>query len=480
MSKGKDNRDDNPFLNKENIKHSVNNELRNEKCINLGEIGVPKTFISKVRDKKSKEKKNDNNETTSQNSKELIINNNINKGNIYYVHNQIITNNDLNNKVIKIPNPLFIPKNLIKKKILFIPQNKIINKINKISNLNKNPNNDQNNQITYPLPDHNKLNIKEDSIFSKYKKVPLNGLGNLGNTSYLNSVLQLFCNIMPFKNYLLSLKNKNYVNVNLYPLLFAISNICTNINYNDEHNIREIYSFKKILGFYNIIYEDCQEKNPNEFIVFLLDKLNDELSLINNNYYNDNFIYNYFTWIKMKEMKCPKYLKYFRNFQNFQTFDLNIIDVFKYKKLEKIKIRDCIDFYNNIPINKKSYCDYCEKYEQITANNKIYFFPEIFIFLLDLMGNKNINFIIEQRINLSEFIENKKTPLIYKLNGIVFFDTNKKKYNALCASPFDKNWYLYDDENVQLFKCYDFINSYNKYKIHRPYILVYNKTIEIN
>ena len=37
------------------------------------------------------------------------------------------------------------------------------------------------------------------------------------------------------------------------------------------------------------------------------------------------------------------------------------------------------------------------------------------------------------------------------LNGIVFFDVVKKKYNALCTLFKDKNWYLYDDENVSFY-----------------------------
>ena len=37
------------------------------------------------------------------------------------------------------------------------------------------------------------------------------------------------------------------------------------------------------------------------------------------------------------------------------------------------------------------------------------------------------------------------------LNGIVFFDVVKKKYNSLCTLFKDKNWYLYDDENVSFY-----------------------------
>ena len=470
MSKGKDNSDEYSLFNDANIKNSLNNNFQNEKHISFGDIGVPETYVPNAKDKKSKEKKNSSNEKIPQNFKkgkiiiiknEIHINNNSNNNNIKPSNNNEINSGNIENntKKVKIPNLFYIPKN-----------------INKINNININLKNNQINQIPYPLPKPDELNIGEDPIFSNYQKPPLSYLGNLDNTSYLNSVLLLIFNIKPFANYLLSLKNINnfYQNANLFPLLFAIYDLCTKLYYLVPINIGEIFSLRNIFGNYNIIYKDYYcEKNPNEFIVFFLDKLKDELGLINNNYY-DNFIYNYFTWIKMKEMKCNECLKLFHDWENFQTFDLNVVDVFKYKKLEKIKIKNCIDFYN-IPTNKKSYCNFCKKYQRITTKNKIYFFPKVFIFLLDLNKNKNINFIIEQKINLDEFKENKTVPLIYKLNGVVFFDTNKNKYNVICVSPFDKKWYLYDDEKVEVLKFGDFVRSCGGYKNYRPCILLYNQ-----
>ena len=50
-----------------------------------------------------------------------------------------------------------------------------------------------------------------------------------------------------------------------------------------------------------------------------------------------------------------------------------------------------------------------------------------------------------------EFNEDEKNPKKFVLNGIVFFDVVKKKYNALCTLFKDKNWYLYDDENVSFY-----------------------------
>ena len=225
------------------------------------------------------------------------------------------------------------------------------------------------------------------------------------------------------------------------------------------------------LGKHNKVYTDYGEKNPNELIYYLLNELRSELKSYNN--YNDNFIYHYFTLIKTKETKChycssePKY------WQEFQTFDLDITEVAKYNRSENIKISNCLEFYY-LAKNIKSFCSFCKKYERITYKNRIFYSPNNFIFLLNLKGNEDINFDIEQEINLNEFILNKISPLIYELNGVVFFDASKNKYNALCLSPIDKAWYLFDDEDVMLFDFDKFLYLYNINKIYRICILSYN------
>ena len=127
----------------------------------------------------------------------------------------------------------------------------------------------------------------------------------------------------------------------------------------------------------------------------------------------------------------------------------------------------------------RNFCDNCKNYFPIRTINQIFSTPNIFIFLLDQNEIENINFILEKEINLQKFFGNdrqRQIPTKYALSGIVFFDKNKKKYNSLCISCIDNNWYLYDDEQVSLYNNFDsFINEVNfgKNKIYMPNILLY-------
>ena len=77
-------------------------------------------------------------------------------------------------------------------------------------------------------------------------------------------------------------------------------------------------------------------------------------------------------------------------------------------------------------------------------------------------------------MHLKKYIKNNNINKNYELNGIVFFDINKNKYNALCVSPVDKKWYLYDDERVELADYDNFIRQeYNNTVNYQPYILLY-------
>ena len=142
---------------------------------------------------------------------------------------------------------------------------------------------------------------------------------------------------------------------------------------------------------------------------------------------------------------------------------------------------DCLD-YQKIPKRQNLYCEVCNKYTQMENVSRFFSWANIFIFLLN-RGNldkdnslNNIPFKIEEKIDISKyFVANLNSKLQYKLTGIVSLTTksNKNEYVSFCKSPFDQNWYLYNDCNISQLTVDEIIKDHNNDRSFIPFILVY-------
>ena len=484
----------------ENIKHSniesnkINNNNNNE-IINLNQIQP--------------------NIINSQNNNFLI---NINQNNI---NSNIAFQNDSNQDSINLIRNEQVAKKQFnqafgnKGKKIYISmeniQNKNQEKMNQIQdNNNKKKIHSQiqnNNQV-------NKINIKSNNNYSfdRYTKAAMTGIKNLGNTSYANSVLQLLCCIKSFSSYFLNPKNGAFFKNNLekYSLSFVFHRLCNHLYPYPEKQGREIYTpnaFMFILGSLNLAYKDNEEKDPNMLINFILYRLIEEFTddkkennfsdininiacnrestiniglknFVQNN--NKSVVFNYFNWFEIKETKCMKCSNDLFYFQTFSTFELDLYLTAKHKEIKSIKIEDCLKFYSISKI-KKNFCYFCQGYHEVATTKHIYSSPNIFLFLINLEDTlddndeyNNINFVVEKKINLRNFIENKLGPSIYELNGMVLLNKNENKYETLCISPVDYKWYLYDDDKVKQFDYDDFMEYIYKNELdYQPRILLY-------
>ena len=412
-------------------------------------------------------------------NKEQINNNNIN-----YINNKkLLISQNIDNNLDMPDNKQIISQSQIQKKY-------------QTNKYNKNNNNIINKQEPQKQLKESQNQNAQGYSFSRYKKPALTGLNNLGDTSYLNAVLQFLCNIRNVASFFINPKNGDLFtkNITKYPLSYVVHRLCTHLYPYPEKGGRKTYtpdSIMEVLGTFNIVYGDYKKKNPIDFIHCFFSILHKELNAKKNKNYsqyniknyqsdknkvihygsidfmnnNNSIISNCFTWFNIKRLQCTKCSNKTYYFQYFQTFDLNIALVAKYKKTQNLNLLDCVEFNRLNFLKNHIFCEKCKSYNKVTVCNKIYSSPNYFIFLLDMNENSNINFILEQKINLEKFVESKnKIPTSYELNGIVFFDKKKNKYNALCVSPIDKNWYLYDDENVQMINISNFLNLVNNNK----------------
>ena len=139
--------------------------------------------------------------------------------------------------------------------------------------------------------------LMSSNSISKDKTPSKTGLQNLGNTSYLNAVLQVLGNLKNFYKYFLR-KNEEFFSNNIKecPLSFVTHRLFKHLYPDIENKEREVYKpsgFLRVLSSINNIYNDTNSKNPNELISLILRTLNNEINKASNNTHSKNNSYTF-------------------------------------------------------------------------------------------------------------------------------------------------------------------------------------------
>ena len=428
----------------------------------------------------------------------MNLNNNKNMNNMNLNNNNNMNNMNLNNNNNNLNN-------------LNQMQNNWNNNVNKNINANKTTGNVDkkigilDNQIIFGLKNNNNLNnninnnnLNQNNYFSNYKnatKTVLKNIQNFGDTSYLNTVLQLLGSFKGLIKFFLNPVNSINQTNNII-LSFYIQRIFIHLYPFPEKEIGEKYEPIYIFQYLNNLKV---KQNPNNIIKFILDRIHNELNQYNNyqrkipnkfnrknvidteikNYINSNnsVIYNYFNYFEIKESQCCfcNIIEY--DFKTYNTLELDILNTFNFMKRNYITIGNCLEFYENIK-QMNNFCENCRNQCLKLNSSKIYVSPNIFIFSLD-RGNLdinllNVNFLVEPKINLEKYIEASNIIKEYELIGIVSIYRNEKRYVCCCKSPIDKQWYYYDNEIIQKVDLNTIITNHNNY-LFVPCILAYKR-----
>jgi ubiquitin C-terminal hydrolase len=375
--------------------------------------------------------------------------------------------------------------------------------MNQISNQNmgmQNQNMGMQNQ-NMGMQNQNMNNNKEPYSFSRYKKASKTSLKNLGDTSYLNAVFQLLGTVRNLSSYFVNPKNTTSFekNVNSAGFSYVVHRFFTHIYPYPEKQVPEKYKPEALLtylGKLNKVYMSTKRRNPNDLITFCLNQLHRELNqcktkhLSNPNFLdkenviktrlsdytksNNSIIANNFHWFEIKTRYCGSCNTNFYEFKDFETLELDISEAYKQFK-QPFTLLQCLTFQSKKFQN--SFCQKCGIYTQNQILSNIYSSPITFIFSLN-RGNLdpnllNINFIVEENIDISQFLENKRSYSKYSLCGIVSISRKENnKYVCFGKSPVDKQWYLYNDEMVTDTNI-NYIIQYNNNQEYIPCILLY-------
>ena len=500
-------------MNVSNPQNQMNN-LGNNKMNNMNNINNNQMNNNAMQMSNSMMNNNNQGMQNNNNQMNVMKNDNNNNNNNNFVMQMSNLNNNNNNQNNNMNNNNFgmpmsnMNSNNMNNNNFGMPMSDLNNQNNNMKNnfgMPMNNMNNMNNNMGNPnfsMP-NNMINEGKYSFDDRYKIAPKTSLKNLGDTSYLNAVLQLFATSKNISSYFVNPKYKKYFDDNKVsiPFAYVFHRLFTHFYPYPPKQVSENYSpevLLDVLGRYNKIYISKKSRNPNDLLIFILCTLHKELNKQKTKYIsspdptnknevlkeglndfmksNQSKISDNFHWFELKSKFCSGCkLKYY-SFNNFETLDLDILGTFQKNSYAPISLLSCLNYQSQKSQN--IFCQKCQKYTQFQINTKIYSSPINFVFTLNRgypdqnQNLLNIKFMVEEKIDIGQYLENKKAFTKFELIGIVSYYMQEKKYVCFGKSPADKKWYLYNDEKVMDTNNNEVINRNNNME-YIPCILLY-------
>jgi ubiquitin C-terminal hydrolase len=326
----------------------------------------------------------------------------------------------------------------------------------------------------------------------------MKGIHNIGNTCFINAILQCLYSINDFNKYFSDLNNIKLINKgnkNYESYKCIISNlhlIMSSLNRkNDPSNhVKEICESLKNLSVNgdNIalnISNFNEHNDSEEFLSFLFDKIEDytvdnrlidlnENVIENEHFYNQfkkkyNIIIDLFKIQYITQYKCLSCNKLTNlNFNNY----INKIELSISNK-NIISLEKALDYYTKTKIMEEYHCDKCKAIGQAKERTLITLSPKYLIIQLNRFNNDgskiNKNIQIPGRFSMNDYCHVKKND-IYKLISVtchIEFNLFSGHYISVLRGKKNK-WYMCDDDSVNECSNTDIIHK-------NGYILFYKK-----
>uniref|UniRef100_A0A3P8W1L6 Ubiquitin carboxyl-terminal hydrolase 8 n=1 Tax=Cynoglossus semilaevis TaxID=244447 RepID=A0A3P8W1L6_CYNSE len=322
----------------------------------------------------------------------------------------------------------------------------------------------------------------------------LTGLRNLGNTCYMNSILQCLCNTPAMADYF----NKNYYmeDINRYCRTY----LCTRYNIlGHKGEVAEEFGvimkalwaglykcisprdFKITIGKINDQFAGYDQQDSQELLLFLMDGLHEDLNKADNrkrykeeeNDHLDDQMAAELAWSKHKllnesiivalfqgqfksTVQCLTCHRKSRTFETFMYLSLPLAST------SKCSLQDCLRLFSKeekLTDNNKVFCRHCKAHRDSTKKLEIWKVPPILLVHLKRFSYEGrwkqklqtyVDFPLDS-LDLSQYVIGPKNSLkrygLYSVSNH-YGGLDGGHYTAYCKNAMKQRWYKFDDHEV--------------------------------
>eukprot|EP00124_Ichthyophonus_hoferi_P000707 Ihof_evm6s28 gene=Ihof_evmTU6s28 len=347
----------------------------------------------------------------------------------------------------------------------------------------------KNNETASSLPPQRLSNqsLSQHDLTLKGKKGHgLTGLKNMGNTCYLNSILQCLSNTMPFSVYFIDQRYKKDINqsnpLGMKGQLADEFGVLLRAMWSGKYSHISPTAMKSVISKFAPRFAGQEQHDSQELLAFLMDGLHEDLNRARDRRYieddyeglpdpraamqawanykrrNDSVIVDLFQGQFRNRLQCLTCRHTSTTFNAFMYLSLPIPST-----KHRPTITDCIDLFvkeEKVSGNDQWYCTKCKTHRDAIKKIDIWRVPSILFvhfkrFSSDSTGSKRqkldmfVDFPVRD-LDLDIYSMGTKIGRKYQLEGVSnhWGKMGSGHYTSYCKNVFDSQWYHFDDSVV--------------------------------
>ncbi|XP_045120610.1 ankycorbin-like isoform X1 [Portunus trituberculatus] len=278
------------------------------------------------------------------------------------------------------------------------------------------------------------------------------GIPNLGNTCYINSVVQCLFSITILRDYFTSdaYRRDLYRGSELQgQVAAAVCGVFKGLEEgHGERDVRtRIKHLKEVAGVCSEEFRGSQQKNAHDFLSSLLNWLHEDLTRPS----GSSVVTKNFAGSIREVVRCDRSGEEVkRSSRTFTTLSIPV------PRGKAFNLQDLLESHFR-PHNEEWECPHCRRTHVCRQHTRLIQLPPLLIIHLSRVGNPRdghskkarVSFPLES-LTLQEYMDHRDRSPTYELFGLVSHQGTMSAghYTAFCRSPPDSTWRQYDDDQV--------------------------------